>query len=301
MAKKSTMTDEERLTKRAKSRLHKTKQSAEKRHKEFNLTLGYMKNILRQTHCAYSGEPFSDKMGPDLMTLERWDTDKGYVVGNVIPVKHKYNNLRGCLSFKQLCGEAYSKAQEAASLDRPETLKGKVKTHYETIQRIRKNQEGRKKKIETLMEKVILDNGEQVVLNACIKRLESSELEIKSIEARMEKELKKIKGDVRHGVKTSQTASEGYGIIAQGLLKYLNATPEQINNLEKGLPLDGESECTTVMLCTTKTKTDSTSQSSTLVPVKKLSLYRRIVVWLNDSWKNTKIILKECFTQNQLQ
>lgn len=299
--KKSEMTDDERLTRRAKTRLHKTKQSAQSRRKEFNLTLDYMKNILRQTHCAYSGEPFSDKIGPDLMTLERWDCDKGYVMGNVIPVKHKYNSLRGNLSFEQLCGSEYSKKVEAARLDRPETLRGKVKDYYETIERIRKNQAGRKKKVEELLAKVILTEAEQLTLNVALKRLDSSELEVKSIEARMAKELKKIKSDVRHGVKTSQTAAEGYGIIAQGLLKYLNATPEQIANLNKGLPLDGELECITDTPCTTKTKMDSNSQSSTLVPAKKLSLYRRIVLWLNDSWKNTKITLKECFTQNLLQ
>lgn len=301
--KKSEMSPEERLTKRAKARLHKTKQSAESRRKEFNLTLDYMKNILRQTYCAYSGEEFSDKMGPDLMTLERWDTDKGYVIGNVIPVKHKYNNLRGDLSFEQLCGSEYSKKVEAARLDRPETLLGKVKMHHETIQRIRANQEGRKAKVKTLLDKVILTEPEQVMLESCLRRLESSELEIKATEARMEKELKKVKGYIRHGVKTRQTAAEGYGIIAQGLLKYLNATPEQIKNLEKGLPLDGESECTMVMLCTTKTKKDSNSQSSTETCQKKLklSLYHRIALWLNNGWKNTKIILKNCFTQNQLQ
>lgn len=285
------------------TRLIRTKKSAESRNKEFNLTFEYMKNILLQTHCAYSGEPFKPGKGPDMMTLERWDCDKGYVIGNVIPVKQKYNNLRGNLSFEQLCGSAYSKAQDVASLDRPETLKGKVKSHYETIQRIRKNQEGRKKKVETLMEKVILDNGEQVVLNACIKRLESSEKEIAILEACMEKELRKEKSNLRNQVITKTSAAHGYGIIAQGLLKYLNATPAQMENLMKGLPIDSEEKCTTDTHCITKTETDLNSQSSTktLCQKTKSSLCHRIVLWLKNSWKTTKIILKDCFTQNQLQ
>lgn len=292
-----------KFEKKANTRLIRTKKSAESRNKEFNLTFEYMKNILLQTHCAYSGEPFKTGKGPDMMTLERWDCDKGYVVGNVIPVKQKYNNLRGNLSFEQLCGSAYSNAQEVASLDRPETLKGKVKSHYETIQRIRRNQAGRKNKIKLLMDKVILTTEEKIMLNSCLKRLDSSEKEIAVLEACMEKELKKEKSNLRKQVATKTTAAHGYDIIAQGLLKYLNASPAQMENLMKGLPIDSEEKCTTDTHCTTKTKTDLNSQSSTktLCQKTKSSLYRQIVLWLKDSWKTTKSILKDCFTQNQLQ
>lgn len=79
------------------TRLITTLGSAQRRNKEFNLTPEYLFNIMQQTHCAYSGEKFGTVKGnhPDSMTLERWNNDLGYVVGNVIPVKQKYNTLRG--------------------------------------------------------------------------------------------------------------------------------------------------------------------------------------------------------------
>lgn len=69
-------------------------QSAMKRNKEFDLSIFYLKNILSQKYCAYSGRKFS-KSGENSLSLERIDNRRGYVDGNVIPVCLCLNSLRG--------------------------------------------------------------------------------------------------------------------------------------------------------------------------------------------------------------
>lgn len=84
------------------TRLVNTYASATKRQKDFSLTMSYLSNIAQQKLCAYSGEPFREGVNDDMMTLERFDNDKGYVPGNVIPVKKKYNSARGNFSLEEL-------------------------------------------------------------------------------------------------------------------------------------------------------------------------------------------------------
>ena len=75
-------------------RLVQTYKSASSRNKEFNLSMDYLLNIMAQDTCAYSGEKFHKEPGDHQMTLERFNNKIGYVEGNVIPVKLKYNRLR---------------------------------------------------------------------------------------------------------------------------------------------------------------------------------------------------------------
>lgn len=84
------------------TRLVNTYASATRRQKDFGLTMSYLANIAQQKVCAYSGEPFCEGVNDDMMTLERFDNDKGYVPGNVIPVKKKYNSARGNFSLEEL-------------------------------------------------------------------------------------------------------------------------------------------------------------------------------------------------------
>lgn len=101
-------------------RLHSTVESATRRNKEFSLTLLYLNNIMKHTHCAYSGVKFSDdKTSGDYMTLERLDNSKGYIDGNVIPVAHRFNSLRGSKTIEQLIAQrnqAELNMNEAAKL-----------------------------------------------------------------------------------------------------------------------------------------------------------------------------------------
>jgi hypothetical protein len=83
-------------------RLVHTYKSASSRNKDFNLSLKYLMNIMAQDTCAYSGEKFKKELGDDQMTLERFDNSKGYIEGNVIPVKLKYNKLRADFEIEDL-------------------------------------------------------------------------------------------------------------------------------------------------------------------------------------------------------
>src|SRR5699024_5483630 len=79
-----------------------TKTSAKRRGKDFNLTSKYIANLLSQEFCAYSGERFDENSTQDKVSFERFNNDLGYVEGNVIPVKVKYNGLRADLSLDEL-------------------------------------------------------------------------------------------------------------------------------------------------------------------------------------------------------
>lgn len=82
-----------------------TKRSAERRGLDFDLSLRDIENLCDQKYCAYSGEKFSTGKKvkeKEKLTFERLDNNKGYVKGNVVPVKLKYNNLRGNLELAEL-------------------------------------------------------------------------------------------------------------------------------------------------------------------------------------------------------
>src|SRR5699024_11677600 len=79
-----------------------TKTSAKRRGKDFNLTSKYIANLLSQEFCAYSGERFDENSTQDKVSFERFNNDLGYVEGNVIPVKVKYNGLRADLYLDEL-------------------------------------------------------------------------------------------------------------------------------------------------------------------------------------------------------
>lgn len=81
------------------------RKSAKSRNKEFNLSLRYVKNICEQTTCAYSGESMSmPKHCNDLegISFERFDNSKGYVKGNVIPVKGEYNCYKSSMTLEDI-------------------------------------------------------------------------------------------------------------------------------------------------------------------------------------------------------
>lgn len=83
------------------ARLVQTYESAKKRGKDFNLTYEYLEQVMAQKVCAYSGEEFGTS-DDDIMSLERFDNDIGYMIGNVIPVKRKYNTMRKNYTLEEL-------------------------------------------------------------------------------------------------------------------------------------------------------------------------------------------------------
>ncbi|QPI13825.1 hypothetical protein MYO4S_00069 [Serratia phage 4S] len=87
------------MQKRVNSKHSQVRHSARTRNLKFNLTKEHIENLITQTHCAYSGKMFS---ASDPMTFERIDNAKGYIMGNVIPVKASLNHARGNLELSDI-------------------------------------------------------------------------------------------------------------------------------------------------------------------------------------------------------
>lgn len=72
--------------------------SAKRRNKEFNLTLADVRKLLNRKTCAYTGVRFSSE---NLRTIDRIDSKKGYVKGNVTAVTDKVNLIKNALLENQ--------------------------------------------------------------------------------------------------------------------------------------------------------------------------------------------------------
>ncbi|ARB05800.1 hypothetical protein fHeYen901_27 [Yersinia phage fHe-Yen9-01] len=111
----------------AQFKLDRLTESAARRGKEMTLSLGHIENLIAQTHCAYSGEKFEYGKGQEYSSFERFNNDIGYVEGNVICVKSKYNRIRDSHNLDSL-----RDALKEAQLDLVLTKKGKVRKNKET-------------------------------------------------------------------------------------------------------------------------------------------------------------------------
>lgn len=69
------------------------RRSARKRGLIFNLRKKDVAALLEETVCAYSGEPFGEGQ-QECMTFERVNPHEGYIRGNILAVKKKYNDVR---------------------------------------------------------------------------------------------------------------------------------------------------------------------------------------------------------------
>lgn len=69
------------------------RRSARRRGLDFNLSHRNVKQLLTQTECVYSGEEFGTD-GEEVLSVERINPLRGYVKGNVVSVKKKYNSAR---------------------------------------------------------------------------------------------------------------------------------------------------------------------------------------------------------------
>lgn len=83
-----------KIKKRIAKKLH-----FDKRGIHFDLPDWYLALLYRCTHCFYTGEKFTK--GNNL-TLERIDNDKGYIVGNVIPVCNDANAKKSNFDDRQI-------------------------------------------------------------------------------------------------------------------------------------------------------------------------------------------------------
>lgn len=97
------------------SKFNQIRRSADRRGKPFNLTYAYVRNLLNQTHCAYSGLPFTEE-SDTRMSFERWDNQLGYVRGNVIPVMLKLNKFRDDKELDELMVDRHHDKIESSSV-----------------------------------------------------------------------------------------------------------------------------------------------------------------------------------------
>lgn len=78
--------------------------SAQRRGKEFNLTLQDVNKLLHTKACFYTGTPLTREPGNNMLTVDRVDNTKGYVKGNVVACCHLANQIKNKL-FEEPSGE----------------------------------------------------------------------------------------------------------------------------------------------------------------------------------------------------
>ncbi len=87
--------------------------SARNRNKEFSLTLSDVRKLLRIKKCHYTGVTFGE--GDHAMTVDRIDSAKGYVKGNVVACTHWANQAKNAV-YEMPNGLAVNRTKEFQSL-----------------------------------------------------------------------------------------------------------------------------------------------------------------------------------------
>jgi hypothetical protein len=94
------------------------KSNAQSRGLEFTLTFTSMKNLLSAKKCHYTGVPIAVNADPQKgihkLTLDRVDSTKGYIPGNVVACADVVNSMKSVIEqnpelFKKIYGKLYAK------------------------------------------------------------------------------------------------------------------------------------------------------------------------------------------------
>lgn len=96
------------------------RENAKQRKIHFDMSFISFKNLKEQTHCQYSGFPFSDKHE---FSFERIDNNIGYVDGNVIVVSRAINTARSNYTTESLPGVIARAEQELKTYPVPQLPK----------------------------------------------------------------------------------------------------------------------------------------------------------------------------------
>lgn len=221
-------------------RLNSIMAGASRRNKDFSMSLVTVRNIYRQTHCAYSGEAFGE--GDDGLSLERIDCNLGYVDGNVIPVKLKYNSFRGNHTIESL-KEIQELGTNGKLSDDETALRAKYIEWIELNESRIKNQEMAIEEKKLAVERHKKHNEPE--------KAEAAEKAIKNTLFRMEERYQKI-ADLKQALSEINKKEEKLKAIAnnteivlkytsvliESLSKYENLTPAQKERVKYGLPID---------------------------------------------------------------
>lgn len=73
------------------NKLHQLKHSATTRNKEFNLTFADVKKLVKRKTCHYTGLKFDPSLNDYQLTIDRVDSNIGYVRGNVVACLNAVN------------------------------------------------------------------------------------------------------------------------------------------------------------------------------------------------------------------
>lgn len=225
------------------TRLITTFGSAQRRHKEFNLTAEYMKNIMAQEVCAYSGEKFGTVKGnhPDSMTLERWNNDLGYVMGNVIPVKQKYNSLRGNNTIEDLerkANETAARIVRSSDSAKPTQTKedkklSNLQEQEQLAASLRVNIKNREAHLEKLKKRENLSSADLEVIASIESRILGGKTEL----ARVEKRIAQISSSIPKRPSDADMRVQSMQLIAKSLRRLEECSMLDKLKLKKGLPL----------------------------------------------------------------
>lgn len=99
-------------------------QSSTSRQIEFDLTFETVKHLMTRTNCYYTGVPFEDD-GKFAFSVDRVDSKKGYIEGNVVACTVDINSKKSNLSYEEL-KQLISKIEEFLN-------KNKKKAKHEKI------------------------------------------------------------------------------------------------------------------------------------------------------------------------
>lgn len=82
------------------AKYHQLKDSAKRRNLDFNLSLTSVENLLKSKKCKYTGSLFDGKLC--IRTVDRVDSSKGYIIGNVVACDARINQLKDNLTTNQI-------------------------------------------------------------------------------------------------------------------------------------------------------------------------------------------------------
>ena len=76
-------------------------QSATSRNIEFDLSFETVKHLMTRTHCYYTGIKFEDE-GKLAFSVDRVDSKKGYIEGNVVACTVDINSKKSNISYDEI-------------------------------------------------------------------------------------------------------------------------------------------------------------------------------------------------------
>ena len=94
-------TSEEKIDLAAAKKLINLEQSAKARNLDFNLNFATVKKLIQTKKCFYTGIAF-EKAGPHSRTIDRIDTAKGYIKGNVVAATVEFNGKKANLTLEDI-------------------------------------------------------------------------------------------------------------------------------------------------------------------------------------------------------